>query len=229
MAHSPFAAAHPVHGAVSQAAASERLTFLRKVYSLFLLGLGIAGAGGYIGMRALEAVMSNYIVLVIGYFATFIVCQWQRKVFPLNIALFGLFTFISGLFWGPTLAFYLLAGQGAVLGHALGLTACIFVGLTVYTLTSKTDFSFMGGALTIGIFSLFGLILFGWLFGGFADVMHFLICVGAVILFSGFVLYDTSRILHHYRTDEYVVGALALYLDFVLMLWYILHLLGRRD
>ncbi len=229
MAHSLFAAPHPVHGAVAHAAASERLTFLRKVYALFLLGLGIAGAGGYIGMQNLEAVMSNYLVLVIGYFATFIVCQWQRKVFPLNIALFGLFTFISGLFWGPTLAFYLLAGEGAILVNALGLTTCIFVGLTVYTLTSKTDFSFMGGALTIGIFSLFGLILFGWLFGGFADGMHFLICVGAVILFSGFVLYDTSRILHHYRTDEYVVGALALYLDFVLMLWYILQLLGRRD
>jgi FtsH-binding integral membrane protein len=204
------------------------MAFLRKVYGLFLLGLGIAGVGGYVGMNAIDVISANWLVLIIGYFATFFVCQWQRRSFPVNIALFGLFTFISGLFWGPILAFYLLGGQAGVLVQALGITCCIFTGLTVYTLTSKADFSYLGGALSIGIFALLGLIIFGMFFP-ISSGMDFAISIGAVVLFSGFVLYDTSNILHHYRTDEYVAGALALYLDFVLLLRYILALLSRRD
>ncbi len=222
----------PVEGAVAHAAPAARLAFLRKVYGLFLVGLGVAGVGGYVGTRpqVVETLMSNGLLLIIGYLAAFFVCQWLRKEFPLNIALFGLFTFISGLVLAPLLAVYALGGpEGvAVLGQALGITGCIFCGLTVYTLTSRSDFSYLRGALIIGLFAFFGLMIVQW-FVPFSSNMELLFAVGGVILFSGFILYHTSSILHHYRTDEYVAGALALYIDFILLFRYVLMLLGRRD
>ena len=78
-------------------------------------------------------------------------------------------------------------------------------------------------------FGLIGFMIVGWFTGGFAPSLEYGIAIGAVVLFSGFVLYDTSQILHHYRTDEYVAGALSLYIDFILLFQYILMLLGRRD
>lgn len=217
-----------VPGAASQATPAARLVFLRKVYALFLLGLGIAGLGGWVGAQT-GLGQTNPLLLIVGYFITFFVCHSQRRVFPLNIALFGLFTFISGLLISPLIAYQLLGGKTEVLVQALGLTASIFGGLTIYTLTSRTDFSYLRGALSIGLFGMFGIIIIGWFTGGFALNFQFAFAIGVVVLFSGFVLYDTSQILHHYRTDEYVAGALSLYIDFIILFQYILMLLSRRD
>ena len=167
--------------------------------SNYLLGLGVAGVGGYVGMQAAATIAQNPIAVLIGYVVTVMVCYGQRKVFPLNILLFGLFTFVSGLTFGPLLALYVLGGDAAILGHALGITGCIFGGLTAYTLSSKSDFSFLGGALSIGLFAAIGFSIFGFLLGGIGGGTYFYFSVGMVVLFSGFVLYDTSRIMHHYR------------------------------
>lgn len=223
-----FAQREIVQGAVSQATPATRLVFLRKVYALFLLGLGIAGLGGWVGTQTGIAYTSPGLLLI-GYIVTFFVCQSQRRVYPLNIALFGLFTFISGLLISPLIAGQLLGGDTKVLVQALGLTTSIFGGLTIYTLTSRSDFSYLGGALSIGLFGLIGFMIIGWFTGGFAPSLEYGFAIGAVVLFSGFVLYDTSRILHHHRTDEYVAGALSLYIDFILLFQYILMLLSRRD
>ena len=223
-----FAQRGIVEGAVSQATPAARLVFLRKVYALFLLGLGIAGLGGWVGTQT-DIAYTSPGLLIIGYFVTLFVCHSQRRVFPLNIALFGLFTFISGLLISPLIVGQLLGGDTQVLVQALGLTTSIFGGLTIYTLTSRSDFSYLGGALSIGVFGLLGFILVGWFTGGFAPSLEYGFAIGAVVLFSGFVLYDTRRILHHHRTDEYVAGALSLYIDFILLFQYILMLLSRRD
>lgn len=162
-----FAQREIVQGAVSQATPAARLVFLRKVYALFLLGLGIAGLGGWVGTQTGIAYTSPGLLLI-GYIVTFFVCQSQRRVYPLNIALFGLFTFISGLLISPLIAGQLLGGDTKVLVQALGLTTSIFGGLTIYTLTSRSDFSYLGGALSIGLFGLIGFMIIGWFTGGFA-------------------------------------------------------------
>jgi len=99
------------------------------------------------------------------------------------------------------------------------LTLSVFGILTAVVFVSRKDFSFLGpilgiaGALMMGaiVLSFFGLLNLGT---GF--------CIFGVAVFSGFVLYDTSNILHHYRTEQYVAASLALFASVGLLFWYVL-------
>jgi FtsH-binding integral membrane protein len=92
------------------------------------------------------------------------------------------------------------------------LTVGIFGGLTAYVFISKRDFSFMRGMLMTGLIVVFlgGLLNF-FIVG--SSAFSFGIAVAALLLFSGYVLYDTSNIIRRYPVNEYIAGALDLYLD----------------
>lgn len=210
-----------------------RLAFLRKTYALFTAGVGVAAVGAFAGMTVLTQAFRGVspLFLFLGYIAAFFVVNAVRKTPVLNVvALLG-FTFLSGLLTAP----YLLATLAAK-GMAVGLTNIMtafvgstvaFGGLTAYTFISRKDFSYLGGFLAIGLFGLlgFGLCSIFFSFSPGTWLAFDLIGLG---LMSAFVLYDTSMILHHYAEDEYVLAALALYLDFILIFKYLLRLLNSR-
>lgn len=94
--------------------------------------------------------------------------------------------------------------------EAFGTTAIIFVALSGYALVSKKDFSFMGGFLTIGlVFALIAIIA-----NLFFQIPALHLAINAVIVFimSGFILYDTSRIVKGGETN-YIMATVALYLN----------------
>ena len=190
------------------------------------MSMGTAAIGAYLGSGPLLLLvapnMMLFFILQIGliFFASFA----ARKPGLNMIALFS-FTTVSGLTLGP-----LLYQVGpSIAAEAFGLTAVTFAGLSMYVVYSKKDFSFMSGFLMTGLIVLVvgGLLNMFFIQSG---MMHFVMSGASVLLFSGFILYDTSNILRYYGTDEHVSATLALYLDVLnlfIALLSILNIMGR--
>jgi uncharacterized protein len=101
------------------------------------------------------------------------------------------------------------------------LTLFLFAGLSAVAFITKKDFSFLGGFLTIGGFVALGIILCSFIFG----FQLGLIFSGAMVIFASVaILYDTSKVMHHYSTQHYVAASLELFASVALLFWYILQI-----
>lgn len=132
------------------------------------------------------------------------------------------FTGLLGASLGPILNVYLALAPHLV-GQALGGTAFIFVALSSYTLITKNDFSFMGGALMIGILTAVVLMLAGLLF----QMPAVSLAASGVFMLvsSGLILWQTSEIVHH-REQNYIRATVLLYMQIYNLFISLLHLLG---
>jgi modulator of FtsH protease len=231
--------------------ASDALPFLRRVYLLFTGGVGFAvvgalaalyagtpvqvasrGAVGYVPPVVAFA-MEHWIVMLLVYIGAFFGASFARRVPGLNVAaLFG-YAFITGLFIAPSVfVAQAMAATGRTLDaapvrDAFLLTAAAFTGLSGYTLVTKRDFSNLGAALSIGLFVLIGASLLG--FFVHAEVFHLAVASVGVLLFAGYILYDTSRIMRE-GEDDAVGAALRLFLDILNMFLLLLRILSSsRD
>src|SRR5262249_1650590 len=107
------------------------------------------------------------------------------------------------------------------------MTLAMFAGLTFAVFFTRQDFSFLAPILTIGVCLSIGLIATSWIFG---FNMGNWFAFGMVALASAFILYDTSNVLHRYRTDQHVAASLALFASVALLFWYILQIfMSRRN
>ena len=143
-----------------------------------------------------------------------------------------LFTGLLGASLGPTISYYLgLASGGEIVMQALGGTAFIFLTLSFYVLSSKKDFSFMGGFLFVGLMVLVvasvGAMVASF-FGVNVSIFSLAISAASVLLFSGFILYDTSRIINGGETN-YIMATVSLYLSIYNIFVHLLHLLGAMN
>ena len=136
---------------------------------------------------------------------------------------FGI-TGLMGFGLGPILNTYLAMSNGSeIVGTAMGGTGIIFLGLSGYVLTSKRDFSFMGGFLMAGLMVVF----IAALAGIFIDMpaLHLAISAVVILLMSGFILYDTSRMVNGGETN-YIMATISLYLNIYNLFVHLLVLLG---
>jgi FtsH-binding integral membrane protein len=110
------------------------------------------------------------------------------------------------------------------------MTLTVFVGLTAAVFVTRKDFSFLRTILTVGSCIALGLIVVACLFTLHLGVWF---SFAMVALACGYILYDTSNVLHHYRTDQHVGAALELFASVALLFYYILLILmesaGRRN
>ena len=113
-----------------------------------------------------------------------------------------------------------IAGPSAIQSAAL-LTLALFTGLTATVLVTQKDFSFLRSILMIGGFISMGVIVASILFGFQLGVLFSAIMV---LMAAGFILYDTSNVLHNYRVTQHVAASLALFASVALMFWYVLRL-----
>jgi len=112
-----------------------------------------------------------------------------------------------------------------VLGPAALTTVIVFGGLTAVVFLTRKDFSFLRGILGVGALVALAVIVCSLLFGFQLGIFF----MGAMVLLaSGYVLFYTSNVLHHYRTDQYVAASLALFSSLALLFWYILQLFMSR-
>jgi FtsH-binding integral membrane protein len=142
----------------------------------------------------------------------------------------GLYTVAESILFVPLIGLALTVGSGpggdtGVLPKAILITLTLFGGLTGVVFITRKDFSFLRSILLFGGFAALGLafasVLFGFTLGmAFSYAMIALAC--------GYILYDTSNVLRHYRTDQYVAASLALFAAVMLLFWYVLRILLDR-
>jgi modulator of FtsH protease len=136
---------------------------------------------------------------------------------------FGI-TGLLGFGLGPVLNAYMHMANGSqVVMTALGGTGAIFLGLSAYALVSKKDFSFLGGMLFAGIMVVFiGAIVNIFLAIPFVSLA---ISMAVILIMSGFILFDTSRIIHGGETN-YILATVSLYLSIYNIFVSLLQILG---
>ena len=146
-----------------------------------------------------------------------------------GIAVVFAFTGLLGASLGPILNHYLAtANGGMIVTQALGGTALVFFTLSAYVLTTRKDFSFMGGFLMVGmVVAVVGMVgmFVASLFGVDVSLFHLGFSMLIVLLMSGFILYDTSRIINGGETN-YIMATTSLYLSIYNLFVSLLHILG---
>lgn len=141
-----------------------------------------------------------------------------------GIAVVFAFTGLLGFGLGPLLNHYLNMANGAeLIATSMGGTAIIFFGLSGYALTTQRDFSFLGGFLFAGLI----VVLLAALAGIFLQMPGLWLAINAavILIFSGFILFDTSRIINGGETN-YILATTGLYLSIYNIFVSLLHLLG---
>ena len=140
---------------------------------------------------------------------------------------YGIYILAEALIFVPLIyiaAFYLESGP-EILNQAAIVTLSLFTGLSSIVLITKKDFSFLRAGLTVGFFIAIGLIIAGSLFG-FNLGLWF--SVGMCVLAAGSILYQTSNLVHKYRSQDYIPAALGLFASLMLLFWYVLRILMSR-
>ncbi len=116
----------------------------------------------------------------------------------------------------------LMTGDASLLVQAGLITAAMVLGISAVALTTKKDFSFLGGMIKIGGFVAIGLIVASFIF----PISLGLWFSGAmVVLASGSILYNTSNLIHRYQPGQHVAAALSLFASVALLFWYVLRIL----
>ena len=212
-----------------QTAVASTNKVLRNTYMLLSMTLIFSAAMAGVAM-AMDAPYMGWIPLIVAFALLFVINKFRNSVW--GIALVFAFTGILGFSLGPILNYYMATTGGAqIIVTALSLTGLIFFSLSGYALMSKKDFSFMAGFLMTGMWVVIGcivLMLFGGFFGWHVPGLHLAISAAIVILMSGFILFDTSRILHGGETN-YIMATVSMYLSIYNLFTSLLHLLGAMD
>lgn len=202
----------------------ERIAFLRKVYGLFTATLGLT-VGGILAGRALHLHRFWFLWAIASFVLFLILVFGTRRVRGLNLFLLVAFTVVEGLFLSAIVERFVRAGAGSLVLQAFVITLGVFLVLTGTIFLTKKDLSGWG----IWLFSfLLVLIVAGIAMIFFRTPAAELVwSVLGALLFCGFILYDTSRIMLKYSTEETVAATLDLYLDFVNLFLDILRILWR--
>ena len=215
----------------AQASVEERMGFIRKVYALFFAAtlFAIGGVGlGFMFPPVMMWIVEHPFLTFFALLGGVMGAQAVRLVPVVNLLALFAFTTFTGVFISPLIAYYTQLNPDSIWQAGL-LTVGIFGGLTAYVFISKRDFSFMRGMLTVGLIVVVLAAVLNLFLVGSSALAFGVSCV-ALLLFSGFVLYDTSNIIRRYPVNEYVAGALDLYLDAFNIFLALLRILnaGRR-
>jgi modulator of FtsH protease len=195
---------------------------IRNTYMLLSMTLLFSALTA--GMSMLMKLPHPGLLLTLGgYFGLlFLTAKFRDSMLGLGFV-FALTGFM-GYTLGPILNAYLaLPNGGQVVMTAMGATGAIFLGLSGYALTTRKDFSYMGGFLMVGILVAF-LAGLGALF---FEMPGLSLAVSAmfVLLMAGLILYETSNIIHGGETN-YIMATVTLYVSIFNLFTSLLHLLG---
>jgi modulator of FtsH protease len=205
---------------------STRHKVLRNTYWLLALSMVPTVLGAFVGvttnMPFLRGGMGFIAFMLIAF--GFIFAIQKTKDSALGVAVLLGFTFVMGLMLTPLLQRTLgYSNGGSLIMTAFGGTACVFAVMASIATTSKRDFSGMGSWLFAGVIILVLASLANIFLG--LTVLHMVISVLAIGIFSAFILYDVQRIINGGETN-YITATLSIYLDVYNIFASLLSLLG---
>lgn len=198
---------------------------LKNTYMLLAMTLGFSALTAGLGM-ALDIGRWTSLGLSLG---SLVILFVTLKKADTAAGLFWVFAFtgMQGASLGFILNHYVgMANGPQLIMQALGLTSVIFVSLSAYALTTKKDFSFMGGFLFAGLLVMIAVMVINIFVQ--SSMMFMAMNAGIALLMTGFILYDTSRIVNGGETN-YIRATISLYLDFLNLFMSLLHLLGMNN
>ncbi len=208
---------------------AERATLVRRTYSLVFVSVLVTIAGAMFALSqpsVLNAVAAHPWISMIATFAPLFLALRARNVFPANIALVLLFTFVEGIFIAPILYVY-GQRQPGLITQAATLTIGAFLVLTAYAFVSRRDFSAWGSFFSVGLWVVIGGSLLNiFLFHNPAASVA--IASITILVFCGLLVFDTWRMRNVYGPDDYVSAAVQIYLDLLNLFLAILRVLGNR-
>jgi modulator of FtsH protease len=211
-------------------------TVLRNTYWLLALTMLPTIAGAFVGIQLnffaffqASPILAPLLMLGVMLGSLFVVTALRNSAW--GVAALFAFTFIAGLALTPILTVALgLRNGGQLIGLAGGMTAVIFFSLSALVTITKKDFSFMGKFLFVGLI----LLLVAMIANLFFQVPAASVALSAiaVLIFSGYILYDVSRIVHGGETN-YIMATMGLYLNiyniFVSLLNILMAFTGNRE
>jgi len=232
----------------ARAETSERADFIRKTY------LHLAGAVA--AFMAVEAVLLNspfagkmaafmftgrwtwFVVLGAFMLVSVVAQKWAQSSTSVGTQYLGLGLYVvaEAVIFLPLLyiahtfpRFNDVYGGWSAIQIAAIITGVIFAGLTAIVFATAADFSFLRTGLMFAMFAAIGIAVCSAIFGFNLGVPF----IGAlVVVASGYILYHTSNVLHHYCIGQHVAASLALFASLALLFWYVLQLvmsLSSRD
>ncbi len=221
--------------AVSRQSVDVRATFITRTYAhllgamigfalievvLFQTGVATVIARAFLSVNWLW-ILGGF--MVVGWLASRTAHNTVSR--PAQYAALAGFVVAEALIFVPLLFIAQAMAPGVIRSAAL-VTLIGFTGLTAVAVTTRKDFSFLGGMLRWGFVVALVLIVAGVIFGFELGTFF---SVAMIALAGAAILYDTSNILHHYPEDRYVGAALELFASVALMFWYVLRLFMSRD
>jgi modulator of FtsH protease len=190
------------------------LLSMTLLFSAVTAGIAIATNMPYLGA----------LVTLGGYFGLLFLTTYLRNSAWGLLSVFALTGFM-GLTLGPMINAYMsfYSNGGQLVMTAMGGTGAIFLGLSAYALTTRKDFSFLGGYLMVGILTAFlagiGALIFG------IPALSLAVSAVFILLMSGLILYETSEIIQGGETN-YIMATITLYVSIYNLFTSLLHLLG---
>ncbi len=217
-------------------AQDSRLGFIRKVYGILSAQLSMTAFAVCLAMidqtasrdffrRATPLLIVALMVYIVTLYALGCYRSIARSV-PTNYILLGLFTASMSYMVASITSFY----EPEIVLAAAVLTAAVVVGLTVYAITTKTDFTYCGGAMWAFFFVVLTCTIMSFFLRG--RVAQVWISGLIIFMMSFYIIYDTQVIVGNHELkleiDDYVFAAMMLYIDIVRLFLEILKILGRK-
>lgn len=231
---SPYSSAEPL---AFEATTSDRAIFIRRTYT-HLAGAVLAFAGlCALFLKLVDPVWFaqtilpfaggwGWLVFLGGFMVvSWVARSWAESTTSPGMQYAGLILYVIGeaiLFMPLLFIAQFYVGDPNLLPSAALITLLIFGGLTAAVFLTGADFSWMRMLLVLGGLAAMAVIFCGIIFGFSLGIFFSL---AMVLLASGYILYDTSNILHHYRTTQHVAAALALFASVALLFWYVIQIL----
>ncbi|XP_007547398.1 protein lifeguard 1 [Poecilia formosa] len=166
--------------------------------------------------------MSGVLVLILALSC----CGNIRRQVPLNFIALGLFTVAEGLMLGSVAAYF----EAEAVMWAVGATALVSFGMSLFAMQSKWDFTAGSGCLWMFAWSLFSFLLMCAIIR--SQFLYIFYAYLGTVLFSLYLVFDTQLILggkhrkYEISPEEYVFAALNLYLDIVTLFFFLLQILN---
>lgn len=210
---------------IAVSSALETNKVLRNTYLLLSMTLAFSAVTAGVSMAMGLSHMVGLVLTFVGLGLLFVVHKQADKAS--GLAWIFAFTGVMGAALGPILNFYAaMPGGGALIMQALAGTAVVFVTLSAYATTTKKDFSAWRGFLFTGLIVVILAGLANLFFQSYT--VHLALSAAVVMLMSGLILFDTSRIVNGGETN-YIRATVGLYLNVYNLFTALLHLLGASN
>ena len=205
----------------SQEAILSTNKVIKNTYILLSMSLLFSAFAAYLGVITGVGHGASLVASIAGIAMLWFVLPRTANSAAGIPVLFGI-TGLLGFGLGPVLNYYLAVNPSIVM-TALGGTGAIFLGLSGYALTTRKDFSFLGGFVMVGMLVVLGAALLNIFLG--IPALFLAVNAAVVMIMSAFILWETSSLIHNGETN-YIMAAAGLFLSILNMFQALLHLLG---